>query len=227
MASDGVVDRNHQLLHDQIGAARGALGQVREAAFFGAAAATSITNALGMTFAPISAGEFWMGTSNEDAETLIRHYPDDHREIFESEMPQHRVAISEPFYIGIYPVTQAQWEAVMGDNPSACQHSPTHPVENVSWNDVQQFLARLSASDDCYSYALPTEAQWEYACRAGSNSAYCFGDDDEQLDQYAWYRWNAKSHSYPVGQKKPMPGGSMTCMAMCGSGYGMPMDLIQ
>jgi formylglycine-generating enzyme required for sulfatase activity len=113
------------------------------------------------------------------------------------------VTISQPFYLGSHPVTQAQWEAVMGSNPSRFGGKPEHPVEGVSWDEVQQFLQRLNARRDGNIYRLPSEAQWEYACRAGSTGAYCFGDDEEQLGAYAWYDDNSGGMTHPVGQKQP------------------------
>jgi formylglycine-generating enzyme required for sulfatase activity len=156
-----------------------------------------------MTFVRIPAGEFWMGTSEEAIEALIKRYPDVNREWFESEKPRHRVTISQPFYLGIHPVTQAQWEAVMGSNPSYFEGKPDHPVEQVSWEEVQQFLQRLNDRRDGNLYRLPSEAQWEYACRAGSTDAYCFGDEEGQLGKYAWYGNNAGVTTHPVGQKQP------------------------
>jgi formylglycine-generating enzyme required for sulfatase activity len=161
-----------------------------------------ITNDLGMTFVRIAAGEFWMGTSEEVIEALIKRYPN-YGGWLESEKPRHRVTISQPFYLGIHPVTQAQWEAVMGSNPSRFEGKPDHPVETVSWEEVQQFLRRLNERQDGNLYRLPSEAQWEYACRAGSTNAYCFGDDEGLLGEYAWYSNNSGNSTHPVGQKKP------------------------
>ena len=118
------------------------------------------------------------------------------------EKPQHRVRITKPFYLGKYLVTQEQWEAVMGSNPSQLK-GPKNPVEKVSWEDCQQFLGKLNAKSAVGGgkFQLPSEAQWEYACRAGSTTKYCFGDDESKLGEYAWY--NAKSGNTPVGEKKP------------------------
>ncbi len=151
----------------------------------------TFTNDFGMTFVRIAAGEFWMGSPDSDSQAE------------NDEKPQHRVTISKPFDLGVYPVTQAQWEAVMGTNPSHFKGVPERPVESVSWNDIQDFLQRLNASGDGRTYALPTEAQWEYACRAGSTGIYCFGDDEAQLGDYAWYEANAGNTTHPVGQKQP------------------------
>ena len=163
----------------------------------------TITNALGMTFVRLPAGNFIMGTLSEATDALLNHYPEAPREWFRAETPQHLVTISQPFYLSMHPVTQAQWEAVMGNNPSQFKGFSARPVENVSWNDAQQFLMRLSAADDRYTYALPTEAQWEYACRAGSTSAHSFGDNEAHLGDYAWYRDNADGTTHPVGEKRP------------------------
>jgi formylglycine-generating enzyme required for sulfatase activity len=138
----------------------------------------------------VPAGEFMMGSP--DTETLI--VPD--------EKPQHRVRITKPFCLGKYPVTQEQWEAVMGANPSEFK-GPTNPVESVSLDDCRNFLKRLNVKVGGERFQLPTEAQWEYACRAGSKTRYCFGDDESKLDEYAWYRTNEPGHTHPVGKKKP------------------------
>ena len=102
--------------------------------------------------------------------------------------PAHKVTITKPFYLGKYEVTQEQWEAVMGSNPSYFK-GPKNPVEQVSWDDCQQFLVKLNAKSGGQGskFVLPTEAQWEYACRAGSTGKFCFGDDEKQLGEYAWY----------------------------------------
>jgi formylglycine-generating enzyme required for sulfatase activity len=92
----------------------------------------------------------------------------------------------------------------MEENPSEFQNSGENsPVENVSWNDVQEFIKRLNRMEETDNYRLPTEAEWEYACRAGSKTRYYFGDDEESLKDYAWYDANADDHTHPVGQKKP------------------------
>jgi formylglycine-generating enzyme required for sulfatase activity len=110
----------------------------------------------------------------------------------DDEKPVHEVTVSA-FAIGKYPVTQAQWQAVMGDNPSHFKGDDL-PVENVSWNDVQEFIKRLNQNDSKYQYRLPTEAEWEYACRTGDEYA---GD----LDAMAWYHNNSNNQTHPVGQK--------------------------
>jgi formylglycine-generating enzyme required for sulfatase activity len=116
------------------------------------------------------------------------------------EKPLHRVRVS-PFAIGKYPVTQAQWKAVMGKNPSSFKGDDL-PVENVSWEDANEFIKRLNQKTGL-QFRLPTEAEWEYAARAGSTTEYCFGDDEKQLGDYAWFSQNSGSTTHPVGRKKP------------------------
>jgi hypothetical protein len=128
------------------------------------------TNSIGMEFVLIPAGEFLMGSPDSDAEA------DD------DEKPAHRVTISQPFYLGKYPVTQAQWEAVMDNNPSQFKGNPNHPVEWVSWDGVQAFLRKLNEREGDGDYRLPTEAQWEYACRAGTETLRYHQD----IDAIAW-----------------------------------------
>ena len=140
----------------------------------------------------IPAGEFLMGS------------PDSDKDAEPQERPQHRVRITKPFYLGKYLVTQEQWEAVMGNNPSYFK-GPKNPVEDVSWDDCQQFLDKLNKrqGNPAGKFVLPTEAKWEYACRAGSKTRYCFGDDASMLDEYAWYEKNSDDKTHPVGEKKP------------------------
>jgi formylglycine-generating enzyme required for sulfatase activity len=123
---------------------------------------------------------------------------------------QHEVTISKPFYMGVTQVTQAQWEAVMGTEPwkgeQYAKADPDHAVNYVSWNDCQEFIRKLNAKVRGRGFRLPTEAEWEYACRAGSRTQFHFGDDESKLGQYAWYHGNAydKGEEYPhaVAQKQ-------------------------
>jgi formylglycine-generating enzyme required for sulfatase activity len=140
----------------------------------------------------IPAGEFLMGS------------PDSDKYAVKWEKPQHRVRITRPFYLGKYKVTQEQWEAVMGSNPSFPK-GPKNPVDAVSWDDCQEFFDKLSAEmgPGIGKFQLPTEAQWEYACRAGSTTRYCFGDDEAGLGEYAWFGTGQGLTGHPVGQKKP------------------------
>lgn len=95
--------------------------------------------------------------------------------VLADEKPPHRVMISNAFYVGRFEVTQGQWRAMMGDNPSRFDGDHL-PVEEVSWDDVQRFINKLNALNDGFLYRLPTEAEWEYACRAGTATAFAFGD---------------------------------------------------
>ena len=120
-----------------------------------------------------------------------------------NERPVHEVEISEGFYLGMYEVTQGQWQAVMGDNPSHYE-GVDRPVETVSWNDAQDFIVRLNEAEGDSLYRLPTEAEWEYACRAGSPDPWSHGPDEDQLGRYAWYSGNNDpSGTKPVGGKRP------------------------
>ena len=149
--------------------------------------APTFTNSLDMAFVRIPAGEFMMGSN--DAASSAR--------------PVHNVRISQPFYLGKYEVTQGQWEAVMGSNPSNHTGDLNRPVERVTWHDVQEFIGKLNEKERGRTYRLPTEAEWEYACRAGTTTAYSFGDDPSQLGEYAWYGDNTGGTTHPVGQLKP------------------------
>jgi formylglycine-generating enzyme required for sulfatase activity len=140
----------------------------------------------------VPAGEFLMGS------------PDSDKDADADERPQHRVRITKPFYMGKYLMTQEQWEAVMGNNASYFK-GPKNLVEDVSWDDCQQFLDKLNKrqGNPAGKFVLPTEAQWEYACRAGSKTRYYFGDDAAKLGDYAWYDKNSDNKTHPVGEKKP------------------------
>ena len=112
--------------------------------------------------------------------------------------------ITKPFYLGRYLVTQEQWKALTGNNPSRF-NGPKNPVECVSWRECQQFLEKLNARQggQVGKFQLPTDAQWEYACRAGSTTRYFFGDDEAAASDYAWYNANSGQTTHPVGEKKP------------------------
>ena len=125
------------------------------------------------------------------------------------EGPQHQVRLTRPFYMQTTEVTQAQWETVMGNNPSYFSGCPTCPVENVSWNDVQEFITKMNARGEG-TYSLPTEARWEYAARAGSTTAFYNGDItelecgyDPNLDAIGWYCYNSGSKTHAVAGKAP------------------------
>ena len=180
----------------------------------------TITNSIGMNLTLIPAGTFQMGSPEGDDQA------------FGEEKPRHRVRISRPFYLGVHEVTQAQYEAVMGNNPSyfssngggkdkvAGQSTENHPVEQVSWLDAVQFCNKLSEKEGLKpfyeieagaarvrdwtgpGYRLPTEAEWEYACRAGSQARYSFGNNEASLGEHGWYDGNSGSQTHPVGQKR-------------------------
>ena len=141
---------------------------------------------ISMEFVLIRPGSFLMGSEKGD--------PD--------QKPVHKVNITQAFYLGKYDVTQEQWQAVMGGNPSKFK-GLRNPVGNVSWDDCQEFLKKLDERVSGQMFKLPTEAQWEYACRAGTTTEYYFGDDQAGLDDYAWTTNNAGGTTHPVGQKKP------------------------
>lgn len=120
----------------------------------------------------------------------------------DDEKPAHKVTFSKPFYIGKCEVTQEQWQMVTGVNPSTFPGAK-NPVEQVSWKDCQAFIEKLNNKVSGREFSLPTEAQWEYACRAGSITDFCCGDADGDLGEYAWIIGNSGNTTHPVGQKKP------------------------
>ena len=149
--------------------------------------AKKLTNSLGMTLVRIEPGSFLMGSSKDQIDHLMREFPDSKREWFDDEQPQHTVKITRPFYLGTHQVTQGQYQAVMGNNPSHFKGSDDLPVENVSWLDAVAFCNKLSEREKRTpfyridgtevtivggnGYRLPTEAEWEYACRAEQHDA--------------------------------------------------------
>ncbi|HNR36668.1 MAG TPA: formylglycine-generating enzyme family protein, partial [Candidatus Hydrogenedentes bacterium] len=120
-----------------------------------------------------------------------------------SEAPQHTVTFAQPFYMGKFEVTQAQWWAVMGTAPSQFTGNASLPVEYVSWNDCQAFITKLNTMGKG-TFRLPSEAEWEYACRAGTNyTRWHFGNTEAELVNYAWYSTNSANKTHPVGEKLP------------------------
>jgi formylglycine-generating enzyme required for sulfatase activity len=121
----------------------------------------------------------------------------------DDEKPVHKVQITKPFYVGKFKVTQAQWRAIMDASPSTFEGNK-NPVEGVSWDDCQEFLKKL---DEKFAplglkFRLPTEAQWEFVCRAGTATQYSFGKDESDLGDYAWFARNSEKKTHPVGEKK-------------------------
>jgi formylglycine-generating enzyme required for sulfatase activity len=149
------------------------------------------TNSLGMKFVRIPAGVFMMGSPENEP----GHRVDEQ---------QHRVTITKDFHMQATLLTQGQWEALMESNPSrfkAC--GKDCPVDRASWDDAQEFILKLNEKESTNRYRLPTEAEWEYACRAGSPEPFCFGQDVSELEYYAWYWKNSDGGIHPVSLKKP------------------------
>lgn len=156
----------------------------------------------GMQFVRIPAGEYMRGSSilDKDAE--------------DNEKPQHRVRITQDFYLGIHEVTQGEWKAIMGTEPwkgkEYVKEGKDYPATYVSWNDAKDFCTKLGQKDS-RTYRLPTEAEWEYAARGGTSTRYSFGDDVSMLGDYAWFDKNAdnvgEKYAHEVGLKKPNPFG--------------------
>jgi formylglycine-generating enzyme required for sulfatase activity/tRNA A-37 threonylcarbamoyl transferase component Bud32 len=158
-----------------------------------------ITNSLGMKFAWIPPGAFLMGSPKEETQR-------------QDNEAQHRVTLSRGFYLGVHLVTQEQWQAVMGNNPSYFKGEKNLPVDQVSWEDCQEFVKKLR-DEDKKAYRLPTEAEWEYACRAGTKTPFWFGDTIS-TDQANYYG----NHIYGNGKKgvdrqKTTPVGSFSANA--------------
>ena len=170
----------------------------------------SVTNSTGMELIEIPAGTFTMGSYEDEK---YRH----------EEEAQVRVTLTQPFGLGKYEVTQGQWKRVMGTEPWRKRQTNTIKGENVSatyvnYEDATEFCVRLTdlerkagklkANEE---YRLPTETEWEYACRAGTTTAFSFGDDESKLGEYAWFRGNTFSageeYAHKVGLKKPNPWG--------------------
>jgi sulfatase modifying factor 1 len=157
----------------------------------------SITNTIGMTLNKIPAGTFLMGSPDTEKD----RQDDEH---------QHKVTISKAFYMQTTEVTQGQWKEVMGTEPwkgeRYVKEGPNNAATYVSWNDAVAYCEKLSEKESV-TYRLPTEAEWEYACRAETKTTWSFGDDDKALGDYAWYDKNAfnvgERYAHQVGLKKP------------------------
>jgi formylglycine-generating enzyme required for sulfatase activity len=171
-----------------------------------------LENSLGMRFAMIPPGEFDMGSTEAEVATLLEKaiatmQEDWYIERLPTEAPKHRVRITKPLYLGLFEVTQAEYERVVGTNPSHFQGEPTCPVEMVNWDEASAFCRKLGdlpqEQASRAEYRLPTEAEWEYACRAGTTTAWYLGDDEGVLKEHAWYNANAGGQTHPVGQKSP------------------------
>ncbi|MDB4622016.1 formylglycine-generating enzyme family protein, partial [Rubripirellula sp.] len=147
-----------------------------------------VTNSIGMKLKMLPPGRFQMGSKSSDRD----------------EKPQHEVTLTKPFMFGVHEVTQSLYSKVMRVNPSRFKGS-NHPVEMVSWEDAVEFCRKLSEMPAEKAagrvYRLPTEAEWEYACRAGTTTSYSFGYNDSELGDYAWFSGNSGETSHPVGGK--------------------------
>ena len=158
-----------------------------------AVALATLRNTIGMSFKLIPAGEFMMGSPESEKGR-------------DADEAQRAVKIPSAFWIGVYQVTQSEYESVMGVNPSYFKGANS-PVESVSGNDAVAFCAKLSSLPSEVAagrvYRLPTEAEWEYACRAGTTTAYSFGDDAKDLGKYAWFDDNSGNTTHGVGEKLP------------------------
>ena len=151
-----------------------------------------ITNSIGMKLVLIHPGSFTMGSAEEESGRKDREL-------------RHEVTLSKSFYLGVYEVTQGQYEHVNGTNPNRSKTNPL-PLQNVSWEDAVAFCTKLSELPEEKAagrvYRLPTEAEWEYACRATSGAAYSFGDSADLLGDFAWFKEDRMLATLPVGLKK-------------------------
>ncbi len=155
----------------------------------------ALVNSLGMAFVLIPAGTFVMGSPEYEPGR-------------NADEKQHEVTLSRSFYLQTTPVTQGQWRAVMGDTPSGSAPAGADlPVSGINWQDCQGFLKKMTALGEG-TYRLPIEAEWEYACRAGRDTALANGDllslycePDPNLDEMGWYCGNSGRRPHPVGQK--------------------------
>ena len=175
-------------------------GMIQLGCQVGAQSPKTITNSVGMKLVLIPKGTFQMGSPIEE-------------EGASNDEEQHQVTISKDYYLGVYEVTQAQYEKVMGNNPSHFQGAEVGnenadlPVEMVSWDDAVEFCKKLSELPDEKKagrvYRLPTEAEWEYACRVGSKTAYSFDDEEGLLPEYGWFSRNSSRRTHTVGLLEP------------------------
>jgi len=194
------------------------------------------TNSIGMKFILIPPGEFTMGSTAEEIQWAFKQDSASNETDTKSEGPQHKVILTRPFFLGIYEVTQGAYQKVMGTNPSAYSptgmlkeavagiETIDHPVEKVNWFDAAEFCAKLSQQEkwkpfyfralqanvtplDGTGYRLPSEAEWEYACRAGTTTRYWPGDEENDLAKAGWYHLNAGDRTHAAGELKPNPFG--------------------
>ena len=181
-------------------------------------------NGVRVKLAPIPAGTFQMGSPKGSVGAAYNE-SDRHKQ---NDYYQHPVTLSRPFLMGVTEITQAQYRAVTGQNPSVFK-GDDHPVDNISWNDAVKFCELLSTKTG-KTVRLPTEAEWEYACRAGTTARYFFGEDPDHdaLADHAWYEANAKHQTHPVAQKRPNAWGlhdmGGNVWEWCQDSYGGPYE---
>lgn len=150
---------------------------------------SSFSNSLNIRFVKIMAGSFKMGND------LGFNIP-------ENEQPRHPVRISKPFYMGVYEVTKGDWIRIMGERSKRTKGDRREPITDITWEETQEFIRRLNDLEWA-TYRLPTEAEWEYACKAGTMTDWYFGDDPTKLGNYGWYLGNSGFRVRRVGQKRP------------------------
>jgi formylglycine-generating enzyme required for sulfatase activity len=173
------------------------------------------TNSLGMRFVLIPPGEFDMGATADLIDQLAKEAESKNEAVqivdsLRSATPRHRVRLTRPFYLGVCEVTQMEFERVMGSNPSKFKENPNCPVEMVTWGEVTAFCSKLTESPREQAahaeYRPPTEAEWEYACRAGTTTLFSFGDDPQALTFCGWWLYASQRQQrqpQPVGQLRP------------------------
>ncbi len=166
--------------------------------------AETYTSSFSQKFIKIEAGEFMMGTQNFDS--LAKEVKPDKLDHLKKELPAHRVKITKPFYLADTEVTQGLWYELMDSQPGKAKRWERGdwkelPVSRVSWQSVHEFIAVVNELDEQYRFRLPTEAEWEYAARAGTNGLRPF--DYDEMSDYAWFRKSSKNKPMPVGMLKP------------------------
>ncbi|HVE55202.1 MAG TPA: caspase family protein, partial [Pyrinomonadaceae bacterium] len=156
----------------------------------------------------IPPGEFMMGSSDAEIDQALKEckifWKECKRDGFNRETPKHKVTIKEGFWMGKYEITQGQWQAIMGNNPSSNKTCGANcPVENISWNEIQDFLKKLNAKNDGYEYSLPSESQWEYAARAGTTTLFAFGNSLNSSQANIQFDYpRTSTDDKPLGQTK-------------------------
>jgi len=169
-----------------------------------------INNSIGMEFVYIPPGTFMMGSAISPLEAEKRY--GGKAKYYKREHPQHRVTLTSGFYMQKTEVTQGQWKAVMGTRPwfgkeYKVKEGNNYPAAYISWDDCQEFIKKINQIEGDDKYRLPTEAEWEYACRTGTTTRASFGADENGLGEYVWYSGNSENRSHQVAQKKPNPWG--------------------